>query len=304
MEAAVKDELCRMVDEYATDEALNGLLKAFIREKENDDAMWSEMTRTTHQMLGGDSPLLDRHAALTELIVLLLDIVDDLQDRDSPQRPWMTGDPAMTLNAVLVMFAAILGSCGRDVAPRIASLLARSIDGQQADIAGTVTTEEQYFNMVASKSGALVELAVYMGYALVDGIDPAHLATLDQLAVCAGIVSQIENDARDVLRLDYKNDIIHRKRTLPILFLLEDSHAEYPELDSYYAGGISQEAFRMNQPALVQYVRDSGCIEYCKVVQALYKDKASELYALLPPLEEPWAGRFRDLFVPDYEAAV
>lgn len=302
MDESILLELHRMVDEYALESTLNATLRSFIAEKATEKTSWAEMTRCTHRMLGGRSPDLERHAALTELIILLLDIVDDLQDRDSPNRPWMSCDQAVTLNAVLTMFAAILGNCDRPgIGPMIGGLLARSIQGQQADIADEVRTEEDYFRMVADKSGALMQLAVSMGYLLVPGVEPNTLKALDQLAVCAGIVSQIENDARDVLRLDYKNDLLHKKRTLPVLFMLEDSQEEFPALDAYYAGSLSREQFIERQHQFVQYARDSGCIEYCKVVQALYKDKANELYELLPPMLEPWAGEFREVFVPDYD---
>ncbi|MDG0793902.1 class 1 isoprenoid biosynthesis enzyme [Cohnella ginsengisoli] len=302
MDESVRTELYRMVDEYALEATLNETLRKFIAEKAAEKTSWSEMTRCTHRMLGGRSPDLERHAALTELLILLLDIVDDLQDRDSPDRPWMTCDPAVTLNAVLAMFAMILGNCDTPGFGRtVGRLLARSIQGQQADITDAVQTEGDYFHMVSNKSGALVQLAVYMGYSLVEGIDPDVQATLDQLAGCAGIVSQIENDARDVLRLDLKNDLLHKKRTLPVLFMLEDSYEEFPALDEYYAGSLSREQFVGRQQEFVQYARDSGCIEYCKVVQALYKDKANELYDLLPPMQEPWAGKFREIFVPDYD---
>ncbi|MEK0313887.1 polyprenyl synthetase family protein [Cohnella sp. 56] len=303
MDAAIREELYRMVDAYALDEALNAAIRSFIEEKATEKTVWSDMTRFTHHMLGGQSPLVTRHAALTELVILLLDIVDDLQDRDSMHRSWMTCDPAVTLNAILAMFAAILGSVSErpGTAGKIAQLLARSIQGQQADVTGMVRTEAQYFNMVANKSGALVQLAVHMGYSLVADLDETVAATLDQLAVCAGIVSQIENDALDVLRLDGKNDLLYKKRTLPVLFMLEDSRAEYPVLEQYYEGEVPYERFAAEQLGHVQYVRDSGCIEYCKVIQSLYKDKANELYELLPPMIEPWAGKFRSIFVPDYE---
>ncbi|MFD2331884.1 polyprenyl synthetase family protein [Cohnella sp. GCM10020058] len=302
MDESILSELHKMVDEYARDATLNATLRSFIAEKAAEKTSWAEMTRCTHRMLGGRSPDLDRHAALTEIIILLLDIVDDLQDRDSSGRPWMTCEPAVTLNAVLAMFAAILGNCDRPgIGSTVGNLLARSIQGQQADITDKVQTEEDYFHMVSDKSGALMQLAVYMGYAFVDGIDSDVQETLNQLAVCGGIVSQIENDARDVLRLDFKNDLLHKKRTLPILFMLEDSHAEFPALDEYYAGALTREQFIDRQHEFVQYARDSGCIEYCKVVQALYKDKANELYELLPPMQEPWAAKFREIFVPDYE---
>lgn len=301
MEAGVLDELYRMVDEYALEASLNASLRTFIQEKAGENTSWSDMTRFTHLMLGGSSPLLDRHAALTELVILLLDIVDDLQDRDSMSRSWMVCDPAVTLNAILAMFAAILGTALPDWSRKIAQLLARSIQGQQADVTGAVETEEQYFNMVASKSGSLVQLAVYMGYSLIADMDEERAAVLDQLAMCAGIVSQIENDARDVLRLDRKNDLLYKKRTLPVLFMLEDSRAEYPVLEQYYHGEITEEAFASGQAEHVEYARRSGCIEYCKVIQSLYKDKANELYEALPPMIEPWAEKFRAIFVPDYE---
>ncbi|MBB6690961.1 polyprenyl synthetase family protein [Cohnella xylanilytica] len=300
METGVRLELHRMLDRYALDEGLNRLLKEFVREKENENLVWSDLTRYVHFMLGGNSPLIDRAAAVTELVILLLDIVDDLQDQDNKEKPWMTGDPAVTLNALLALFAAAIGELGGgdpSASSRIGELLANSIHGQQADITRAVRTEEDYFAMVERKSGSLLQFACFMGYSLVPLTDAGVRAAIDELAACVGIVAQIDNDVRDVQRYDRKNDLLQKKRTLPILFLLEDSREECPELDLFYEGAISEEEFLRSKVEVLEYVRDSGCIEYCQVIQSLYIDRAEELYRSIPAVS-PWAERFMELIHP------
>lgn len=296
MNADVIQELHLLVDKYALDGELNRLIKEFVRDKAGEKSVWSELTVCVHRMLGGDSPELMRSAAWTEWFLLLLDIVDDLQDRDNLDKLWMKCDPAIALNAVLVMFAASLGELGGNasIASAVGGLFARSIQGQQMDLVCGVRTEEDYFAMVERKSGALMQLAYMMGYSLIEGLPSEMRDALDELAVCAGIAAQIENDAADILRYDLKNDLLQKKRTLPVLFLLEDIAEECPLLDDFYAGRISQEEFLTHKIEVLDYVRDSGCVEYCEVIQTLYLDRARELLRSIPT-RSPWAERFEEI---------
>ena len=204
MQADVMQELHRMMDKYALDDNLNKLLKLYVEERGSERFVWSDLTRHTHFMLGGSSRQLDRAAALTELIALLSDIVDDLQDQDHGDKPWMKGEQAVTLNAVLALFTTVIGGMGghSSVASEIGALLARSIHGQQMDITDMVRTEKDYFTMVRLKSGSLLQLACFMGYSLVDRLSPDIKKTIDELANCVGIAAQIDNDIMDVLRYD------------------------------------------------------------------------------------------------------
>lgn len=298
---SVENEIHRMLDQYVPEENLHRLIQTFIEDKKNENSAWAGLTRCVHYMLGGTSLAIERAAAITELFILLLDIVDDLQDRDQPDKPWMKSDPAVTLNALLALSAAVIGEIGRlvpgSLAAEVGALLACSVHGQQTDIAGDVRTEEDYLEMVERKSGSLLQFACLMGYSLVDGVTEQTRNALNELACCAGIVAQIENDMNDVLRFDLKNDLLQKKRTLPILYVLEDAAEECPELAGYYDGNLNLEDILPRKMDILAYIRDSGCLEYCRVIQTLYVDKARELYRTLPA-KEPWGDRFMEQAFP------
>lgn len=296
MKSDVARELYLILDEYVLDEQLNRLIKDFIREKSTENMVWSDLTLLTHLMLGGNSPRKERAAALTELLVLLSDIADDLQDRDNIDKPWMKCEPAVTINALLALFAVAIGEIGASVSvsSMVGRLIARSVQGQQEDVSCSVRTEKDYIMMVERKAGSMIQLAYYMGYSLVDGVTAETTAALNELALCAGIAAQIENDARDVQRYDLKNDLLQKKRTLPVLYLLEECAEELPVLVDYYADRISREEFLAHKLEVLDGVQQSGCLEYCEVMQTLYLNRAQELFRSLPTVS-PWAERFAEL---------
>jgi competence protein ComQ len=175
-------ELNRMTDRYFPDGDLNPLLKRFIGRKAEERSIWNELTEYSHRMFGGSSPAIAGMAAVTEMILLSLDIVDDLQDGDNTEVPWMRCPPPHALNAVLGLIFAAVGELERQcgltadrtvpLIGEVSRLVAASVQGQQKDIAGAVLTEEQYIEMIREKSGSLIRLACYIGYASAGLRDP------------------------------------------------------------------------------------------------------------------------------------
>lgn len=293
-------QMLQWVEELFEGSDLKSMLKAFIQEKAEESTIWSTLTRNTHYMLGGNSPDIDRAAAMTEMAMLLLDIVDDLQDKDNTEKSWMNYPEAEVLNAVLAYHAMLmvelpkLGSM--EWPSRVGRLLAQAINGQHVDVTQAVLTEEDYMAMVRQKSGSLMQLACMMGYALVDGLPQETIDRMNELAECAGVMAQISNDIRDVQRWDVKNDLLFKKRTLPVLYMLEDSREEFPALARYYEGEISAEEFLQEKVACMQYVRDCGCIEYSQVIRRLFADRAKELLDAIPGVS-PWKERFEEMAI-------
>lgn len=302
MQEATLKEMLDMADRYVYEEDLKTLVRGYIQEKANEGSRWAEMTRAVHFMLGGASPQLGRSAALIEMIMLILDIVDDLQDQDNLGKPWMTSPQPFTLNGLLALHVSFMSELlalqppdarfapGRDAG----ELLAQAIAGQQRDLNGSVATEADYLEMVAQKSGSLLRLTCYLGYALAPPADLATIDRINELASCIGIISQIQNDLNDVLRYDLKNDLLQKKKTLPILFLLEDEESAFPPLTDYYNGRITKEAFLRSKPDCIDYIHRSGCIEYCHIIQTLHIQKAEELLAAIPG-DPQWKEAFKQL---------
>jgi competence protein ComQ len=298
MKAEARLEMLRMVDDLFAEGPIRQYLHTFVEEKAGESAIWSNLAWHVHAMMGGNSPLIGRAMALTEMLMLALDIVDDVQDRDNAEKPWMKMPEAETLNAVLGMFAVIMAEWGKIGQPSLqvhfAKLLAQTIEGQQIDVGQTIRTEADYMDMVRKKSGSLTKLAFLMGYGLIGNLAAETVEQLDDLAECIGVMAQIANDMNDVQRYDVKNDLLLKKRTLPVLFMLEDSREEFPPIADYYEGRITAETFLQHKLACLAYIRDSGCLEYCRVIRQLYADEAGKLLSALPA-ETVWKDKLREL---------
>jgi len=302
MNEQVQQELETLIDQYVESKELIELFKRFVEQKSREHSVWAELTIYSHRMLGGDCSNIYRAAAVTELLLLLLDIIDDLQDQDNASMPWMVCPPAYTLNVVLTIFAAVIGELGKlSVDSRKASaLLTKSIAGQQADISRSVVSEEDYVAMVFNKSGSLLQLACYMGYGMIPDLDEQAEEHLIELTNIIGMVSQLENDIRDVVRWDRKNDIWQRKHTLPTIYLLSFSQEDFPILNQYYEGTISEHHFMEHKLRCLDYIHKSGCLEYSRVIQSLYLNRAREIVASMT-LEDPWREQFLDITLNQYE---
>ncbi|UUZ84360.1 polyprenyl synthetase family protein [Paenibacillus sp. P26] len=115
----------------------------------------------------------------------------------------------------------------------------RAAMGQQLDVSGCIQTEEQYIDMVLRKSGSLFRLACRLGASgcKVDG-ETARL--LDEMADALGVAAQIGNDVSDVLRFDLKNDLLQRKKTLPVLYMLSDPEDRFPASQLLRGRGVAR----------------------------------------------------------------
>jgi competence protein ComQ len=298
MKQNVKEHMIRLVDEYIEVKGLNELLKSFIADKEKENGAWAKVTLCTHYMLSGDSPHIDRYAALAELANLILDIVDDLQDQDQEDKPWMQCSQAEALNAVLALLMGFVGELGHlqvksELLVEVTRIIARSINGQHKDVVNASVTVDHYLEMTQEKSGSLFRLACFMGYMTVDS-PRETIELLHELADCIGLIHQIQNDLRDIVRIDVKNDLYGKKRTLPILYLLSSQDERFTTLKEYYDGEITSDVLLQEKEAFIQMITDSGCLEYGRVVQSMCVQKAEEIYEKLQAVS-PWKERFREV---------
>ncbi|MDF2720590.1 MAG: isoprenyl transferase-like protein [Paenibacillus sp.] len=304
MKAALIEHIEAILDRLVPVPEFNALLRSFVYDKAGESSRWGEMTRHVHFMFGGASPHIDRIAALTELLVLALDIADDLQDKDNTEKSWMRCPDELSLNAVMGLLMGSVGELGRLAAEypnetfpepgEVALIVMNAVNGQYRDLTNDITTEQDYVAVVQQKSCMLIKLAYYMGYgSLPQGKQAA--AQMELLAGYIGVVSQLANDLRDVLRYDVKNDLLAKKRTLPVLFLLGDESDEHPHIRRYYNGEMSRDEFLRHKLASLEYIRESGCLEYCEVIKSLFSQKAEETLDAIPAADEAWKERFREL---------
>ncbi|MCD1258878.1 polyprenyl synthetase family protein [Paenibacillus athensensis] len=294
----------KIIQSYYPTQDLQELLLECIADKAAEPTLWSGMTLLVHRMLGGSNPHIDRLCALTELAILALDIMDDLQDQDNLQKVWMQRPQPYVLNAMVGLLMAVSAelSALRAADPQqrfpdageFGRLIAVAINGQQTDLALTVQTEHEYVEMVHKKSCMLIRIAFYFGLGALpkEAVDEDKEQSLYQIADHIGLMAQIRNDTADVTRCDTKNDLLGKKRTLPILFMLSDPELELPILADYYANTVSREQFAEQLDACLDYVQRSGCIPYCEFIQQLQYKRALDILKQLP-LVAPWKTKFQ-----------
>lgn len=290
-------ELFKIIDSHFYEDSLNRMVRSFVHYKQTESTIWSELTLYSYYMLGGSSPDIYHAAAQTVLIILSLDIFDDLQDQDNFEPPWMQCGPAAAMNCASgLLVAAIAGSLGKPLDSTVLKLLAAAHNGQHKDIQNAISTEEEYLQLVAEKSASLISLAVHMGYQLIEN---ANETTARKLAECSqhiGIAAQLQNDVKNLMLIQERNDIVQRKKTLATLYLYDLSKEAFPMLSNYYDGVCGMDELVSQEKQLVDFIAASGVSEYISAVQSLYLQQADHILRTIPALQ-PWALRFRSITI-------
>ncbi|TBL81020.1 polyprenyl synthetase family protein [Paenibacillus thalictri] len=294
----IKQMMFRIVDGYIHVEDLNAHLKTFILDKERENTSWSDITVCTHYMLGGRSPHVHQMAAVTELLILALDIMDDWQDEDHDSKSWRQCSQAVALNAILALVMGVVGEWGQlqikdKLLVEASKIITRSVNGQQKDVTNSALTADDYLLMTQEKSGSLFRFACFMGYSSLD-CAAETLEKLHDLTDCIGLVHQIQNDMKDLAHINVKSDLLSKKRTLPILYLLSNEDPAFDQIKDYYAGRIEADFLWQEKEEIAQMIHNSGCLEYARIVQNVCLQKAEEIYGQLD-VASPWKERFRQL---------
>jgi competence protein ComQ len=303
LESRVAAEFKIILDHYYPLSTVNKLAQAFMQDKENERTIWSELTSYMHFMLGGSNSLIYRLAAITEMVILALDIMDDLQDKDNPDKIWMKEPQDQVLNVMLGMLMAAIAELGAMAeqypefplpsSSELSKLVSVAINGQQMDVTMSLETEEQYVQMVQQKSCTLIRLAFYMGVAALpkNQLDQESIDQIYLLADFIGLMAQIQNDVSDLLRPDSKNDLFTKKRTLPVLYFLSQPQNEYSYLRQYYEGTLPFEELYKQWQLCLDYIQNSGCIGYSQMIIQLQLGRAQELFVKIPAIS-PWKEKF------------
>jgi competence protein ComQ len=306
LEPHIHKEMKAIVNHYYPMHSLNVLLQTCIDSKAEEKTIWSNLTIYTHHMLGGANPFIHRLAAVTELVILGLDIMDDLQDRDNPDKPWIQQPQELVINAMVSLLMAASAELGAltkqnpDMtlpdAGELSRLISVAINGQHTDLMLAVETEEEYVNMVQQKSCVLIRIAFYIGIGAIPShrMSPEKWDQMNHLADLIGMIAQINNDISDLLRMDIKNDLFTKKRTLPILYLLEETDSAFPQLQQFFEGTITLQELLQKKLECIAYIANSGCIEYSRMIVQLQLSRAKELITQIPAIS-PWKEQFQEI---------
>src|SRR5690606_31180999 len=107
----------------------------------------------------------------------------------------------------------------------------KCLEGQSLDLQNKRTSPEEYIKMIQKKSGALVALSLTAGQILATG---SVNNDLQQLGEFIGIIQQINNDIEGFFSNSNRNDLLNKRYTLPVIYLLEKKDTISVELLSYF----------------------------------------------------------------------
>jgi competence protein ComQ len=229
---------------------------------------------------------------MVELILLSADILDDIQDNDAPCNPWSNKSLSSNLNILLgyllIAFQRIhYIDCSENVKKFFNMIIYPSlldaINGQHMDLANHHTTEQEFFDMTALKSGSLILLANLLG---AGNVCPITFEKIKEYSYYLGIIAQVRNDVNDLPYSIHKNDIKDKKKTLPILYYLHIQDPRFAAIKEYYNNDVSYEELLDSElHALHSCINSGGAITYCKIVEQIYLNKFKEcIYSLnIPP---------------------
>ncbi|MCM3749402.1 polyprenyl synthetase family protein [Paenibacillus pasadenensis] len=249
------------------------MAQACLEEKLQESLLFSKMTVLHYRMFAGEDERIYRAAAAVELMVLSLDMIDDVQDKDNKLVVWNSYPPEITLNLALgiLMIAQQMmldTGFGQERVQQAAKLLSgqvlTAVHGQTLDLLNDIPDEAAYLDMVGQKSAALLVCACMIGTVLATGEWQERVRSYaEQL----GIAAQIKNDIRDLSNWDHKNDFINRKRTLPTLYLLQAAAENSGDswVVEYFEGKLSMDDVQHKREEFQAILEKTGTLLYSSV---------------------------------------
>jgi competence protein ComQ len=220
-------------------------------------------------------------AAAVEMLILSFDMLDDFEDGDFKDKPW-GGKSDLALNtttALLFLSANVIMNTGFKNKDKGISILLnyalQSINGQHRDLLNNCRNEADYIDMTIQKSGSLVALSCSLGAVLAKADYPVEVETYSRYI---GLIGQFNNDLADIKVWDEKNDLINKKFSLPIIYLLNYKDEELKFIHDYYEtdNKIEKKEIIKNQVLISNKFLETGAIAYAEVIKKVYQNKAIE----------------------------
>jgi len=277
------------------------------------------------QAVGGNTSQILPAAASLELIHNFSLIHDDIEDASCERhhRPtvWKLWGQPQAINAGDSMFAlaylALLKLREKGIAEtkvmRAIQVLGEAClelcEGQYLDIAyearGDVTTED-YLRMITKKTAALMAASTSIGACLVTE-DEGIVSCLHEFGKSLGLAYQIHDDilgiwgAEEKIGKSVKSDISQKKKTLPVVYGLENSRGKDKQrLEKLY----SQESIEGESVTeVVEILNRSGARGYAQDLEQQYYHQALtklEATGLDPSRRVPLSEAARFLMECDY----
>jgi competence protein ComQ len=279
----VKQALVALLNnEKEIDDDFSSMMLSFIKEKGDDTLPFAELCILHYEAFARDfDEEIFKIAAAIELLVLCFDMIDDIQDGDS-SHSWAT-HPALGINsalAMLIVSSKIIRQSSlthSNLAGRIMEKYAlQSIDGQQRDLLNLAVDESSYLQMIERKSGSLTAMSCLIGMVLATG---KSSAPVERYGRYIGVIHQLKNDISDLKCWGKKNDILNRKFTLPVIFLLALEDELSRHIRRYYE---KEDSISLDKEQVQQALTESGAIRYALFFIHNYQRKAEQAMKDIP----------------------
>lgn len=232
---------------------------------------WSELYLRIHG-LGNDSskPFSVELAADLELIAFSSQVLDDILDEDNKEFEQSIGRANMMILFTEILLTSLhrLQSFDSKKINQIYVYLLQALQSEWMDVNCSLLDEmddETYIQNILPKSSAVFKLVAY--YA-----DEPNIEFWDEFFTYASLRLQLSNDLAAIYNLK-KSDLKKLKPTLPLLKVLDiqDEHTRFKRSHFFLTYALGLEQIKN----LHKKIEESGTLEYCRLLQALYQEKCT-----------------------------
>ncbi|HBU84673.1 polyprenyl synthetase family protein [Paenibacillus sp. 11B] len=267
----IEQILCQAIEKEFTDEVLCKQAVECVLYKLQGGTKIGNLTSLHYQIYGGEGKAIYRAVAAVELLLLALDMIDDLQDRDNTVAVWSSIPQECVLNIALgfvflsqhLLLDSDFETTRKYKAAALLNTQAiKAVNGQMMDLTSRILSESEYIQTVVDKSASLIVMACQIGTVLACGESRVEV---EEYAEQLGLAAQIKNDILDVMNREGKNDFWNRKKTLPVLALIAHLNGQSHWVIDYFEGRLTykQVCNRINE--LLELLENSGALTYASV---------------------------------------
>lgn len=230
------------------------------------------------------------HAAVSlEMLHTASLVHDDVVDESGERRGQLSVNALMDNKAAVLVgdyllstslkHAATAGSLEVvDIVARLGQTLSDGELQQLSNVKSDEISEEQYFDVIRSKTASLFASCAEVG-ALLSGATKAQIARLRDFGTYVGLCFQIRDDVFDYYDVEVGkptgNDMKEGKLTLPVIYVVLQPGAEkWHEIALKVRAGKATEDEIKN---LVEFTKQSGGIDYARHKMDEIRNSALEL---------------------------
>lgn len=285
LEVKLIDMARLFVDKGFMEESIKKDTNHYIEYKFNQSIEFAKITGIHFEVFRENKVTKYKMKAMTiiELIILASDIMDDMQDKDAHKdAPWSKVNDAFNFNIVvgilLICLKEIDGIGNKEdtdwIKQHTQRLILQSVSGQQIDLKNEIMSESDYLYMCHMKSGSLIALACLLG---AGNVHKQIQKKIIDYANYLGVIFQMRNDVYDMENGFEKNDLLNKKRTLPILYYLNTVDEEYTAIQDYYL----RKSSNLDVVKVHQDLMRGDALLYCSVVEKVFIKKYERIISEL-----------------------